>query len=202
MSDRRMAVLKASIKMCGRCSGMNIPGFTQAAPGYGSERSPVAVVGQSLCGPCMKTQIPFSGGSGLLLDRVFERVGVAKKDLFITNVVHCHPPDNRPSLPEEIANCSPYLRRELDIVKPVLVIGLGQDARAVLTTMYPQARQLDWPFRSPPDDASPMNLLCPPHPAWIRRQNETVRDLYVRSLASAIAWAFARDPHADERPAP
>ena len=94
----------------------NIPAVTQSAPGYGAVHSPVVIVGQSLCGPCMASQIPFTGGSGRFLDRSLAVADLAKEDIFITNVVHCHPPANRPSQPHEIANCRPYLHRELAIV--------------------------------------------------------------------------------------
>jgi uracil-DNA glycosylase family 4 len=106
-------VLAEQFRACRRCEGMNIPGETQAAPGYGSVLSPVVIVGQSLRGPCMQKQEPFFGGSGVLLDRAFRQAGLAKQDLFITNVVHRHPPENRTSSPHEIANCRSYLRSEL-----------------------------------------------------------------------------------------
>ena len=99
----QMDMLGAQIKSCRNCKGMNIPEKTQAAPGFGSVRSPVAIVGQSLCGPCMAAQEPFYGGCGDILNEAFHRAGVAKKRLFVTNVVHCHPPNNRKSLPEEIS---------------------------------------------------------------------------------------------------
>jgi uracil-DNA glycosylase len=57
---RRYDRLAARIRACRRCEGMNIPGETQAAPGYGCQRSPVVIVGQSLCRKCMETQIPFT----------------------------------------------------------------------------------------------------------------------------------------------
>ena len=65
---RRMRTLATQIRGCTACAGMNIPEVTQAAPGYGSAHSPVVIVGQSLCGPCMATQIPFTGGSGRFLE--------------------------------------------------------------------------------------------------------------------------------------
>jgi len=77
--------------------GMNEVGKTQAAPGYGSVRSPVVIVGQSLCGPCMKMQEPFYGGSGRYLNEALRRARRTKKQIYITNVVHCRPPNNRKS---------------------------------------------------------------------------------------------------------
>ena len=55
--------------------GMNKPGETEAAPGYGSARSPVVIVGQSLCEPCMESKEPFDGGSGIFLDRSLDIAG-------------------------------------------------------------------------------------------------------------------------------
>ena len=59
----------------------------------------------------MASQIPFTGGSGRFLDRSLAVADLAKEDIFITNVVHCHRPANRSSQPHEIANCRPYLHR-------------------------------------------------------------------------------------------
>ena len=173
MDDRRrqrqMKELRAQIRACEKCEGMNIHGVTQAAPGYGSVHSPVVLVGQSLCHECMESQIPFTGGSGELIDASLALAGVDKRDIFITNVVHCHPHsephDNRASKPHEIANCTPYLVRELNIVEPELVIGLGVDAEKVLRAerhaAHPAAREpLSWPFRRPRRiAATPPDLL-------------------------------------------
>ena len=106
-----------------------MPGETENAPGFGNIESPVMIIGQSLCTLCMKTQIPFTGGSGLILDKIFELAGVKKEDLFITNLVHCHPPKNRPSTVDEIINCRPFVYSEIDIVNPLLIIGLGSEVK-------------------------------------------------------------------------
>jgi uracil-DNA glycosylase len=191
---QQMEAVKADIVHCRKCKGMNVPDETQASPGFGSPRSPVVVVGQSLCGkPCMRAQIPFTGGSGRFLNLGLERAGLAKSDIFTTNVVHCHPPGNRPSLPHEIQNCRPYLLRELEIIQPRLVIGLGKDASAALQGVFPAARELPWPFTLPrgrrPNSTIP-DLLAVPHPSWIKYQPADKRDAYVESLASALRWGF------------
>lgn len=189
-----MEAVKAEIVQCQRCEGMNIHDVTQAAPGYGSPKSPVVVVGQSLCGkPCMRAQIPFTGGSGRFLNLSLERAGLTKGDIFTTNVVHCHPPGNRASLPHEIENCRPFLLRELQIIQPRLVIGLGKDASAALRGIFPEARALTWPFATPHDqraDPTIPDLLAVPHPSWIKYRPVDQRDAYVESLAGALRWAF------------
>ncbi|MEB3063672.1 uracil-DNA glycosylase [[Mycobacterium] zoologicum] len=198
VDDRRrhMAVLAAAIKVCRLCPGLNIAGETESAPGYGAVDSPVALVGQSLCGKlCMDSQIPFTGGSGQLLDQSFERARIEKRDVFITNVVHCHPPQNRESLDTWVSNCSPYLNLELKIVRPRLVIGLGQDAKHALERLYDrQAQKLERPCQSLDldviDNAGP-KLLFTEHPSWIKRQHsDQLESDYVASLAAAFTMAF------------
>jgi uracil-DNA glycosylase family 4 len=195
--QRRMTALKAQIKACQRCPGLNIPRETESAPGYGSVDSPVVIVGQSLCHQCMDTQIPFTGGSGRFIDEALKDARIAKDQIFITNVVHCHPHDyprdNRPSHPHEIENCTSYLHSELDIVEPQLIIGLGQDARNVLRSRYPENEPLPWPFKVPrASGAGTPRLLLPPHPYWIMTRPKDIREQYVASLASALKWSFAK----------
>ncbi|MDZ4265824.1 MAG: uracil-DNA glycosylase [Mycobacterium sp.] len=190
--ERRMRTLATRIRNCTACDGMNIPQITQAAPGYGSAQSPVMIVGQSLCGPCMATQIPFTGGSGRFLDRALDAATLTKESVFTTNVVHCHPPNNRPSLPHEIDNCRPYLAREIAIVAPRLIICLGRDARAALELLQPAAPVLPWPFNRPRKTTTDSAcVLFAPHPSWIARQPRADQDAYVVSLAAALRWAFA-----------
>ena len=124
-------LLDQSIKNCKKCKGLNVPDITESAPGFGNINSPVMFIGQSLCTACMATQIPFTGGSGLILDEIFNRLRVKKSDLFITNLVHCHPPNNRPSTPEEIDNCKVYLEAEIELVNPLLIVGFGNDVKNV-----------------------------------------------------------------------
>jgi uracil-DNA glycosylase len=180
-ADKRVRLLRLAeqVKACRRCPGLNIRGVTESAPGYGSGTSPVMIVGQSLCGPCMATQIPFTGGCGALLDTAFERAGVAKASLFITNVVHCHPPDNRPSQEHEIANCAHHLEAEVSIVRPVAAIGLGKDASAALAAL------------SDRHPATRFHYLQ--HPSYVRRRPLADRDAFVEELARLIRDAFSSE---------
>lgn len=80
--------LVAEIKACRDCRDLAKP----PAAGFGSETSPVMIVGQSLCGPYVKTGEPFTRGCERLILDALDEVGKAKTDLFITNVVHCPAP--------------------------------------------------------------------------------------------------------------
>ncbi|WP_301121605.1 uracil-DNA glycosylase family protein [Mycolicibacterium fortuitum] len=197
-SRRRLKItLDTEIANCRRCGGMNIPGVTASAPGYGCLTSPVALVGQSLCEKCMESRVPFTGGSGDLVDEAIKLAGLKKKrDVFISNAVHCHPPKNRASHQHEIVNCSTFLHRELEIVRPRLVITLGRDAERVMKFFFPRARVGRRPFE-PPRGRLPKGVpyvFNVEHPSWIQRQHDDrLEHEYTSSLAAAIRWSFGRE---------
>ena len=186
-----MNLIARRISTCRQCPGMNRPGVTESAPGRGSAHAPVAIVGQSLCRKCMESGIPFTGGSGIYIDRALELADRKKPELFITNVVHCHPEDDRKSRPYEIENCLHFLHAELDVVSPRLIIGLGEDAEKVLAERYPDVRRLPWPFVKPRTPRlAATYLLFPEHPGSLRFKKTADRGYYAPSLARAIRWGF------------
>ncbi|QZH61018.1 uracil-DNA glycosylase [Mycolicibacterium farcinogenes] len=188
---RRLELIAEQISTCRQCAGMNAPGVTASAPGYGSERAPVAIVGQSLCRKCMESGVPFTGGSGTYIDRALEIAGREKRELFITNVVHCHPEDDRKSHRYEVENCEHFLHEELDVVSPRLIIGLGEDAEKVLSARYPEAHHLPWPFVKPRAvKPGTTYLVFPEHPGSLRFKKTADRAYYSPSLARAITWGF------------
>jgi len=176
------------IKSCNLCPGLNSAALgTENAPGYGDKNSEVMILGQSLCGkPCIDAQIPFTGGSGKLLDDVFELAGIEKKDVFTTNVVKCHPPGNRPSETHEIENCRSYLNNELRWVSPKVIICLGKDAwgfaNKAVNAECVESVQLS-------GQAITVHFLY--HPSYIRRKPKKERDGYVAKIAKIISSAIA-----------
>lgn len=190
--DRAWSTLNAQIEKCKDCGPhMNVEGKTASAPGFGDRRSPVAIVGQSLCRRCMlPPKEPFRGGSERFITAALN--SRPKSDLFVTNVVHCHPEGDRRSLDAEIDNCRKYLRRELELVAPRLVIGLGRDPRAhaVLAAIYPDVEPLEWWLGSPPVPTSQPALVFFPHPSWVKFQPKPLREEWVRDLARVIDWGF------------
>ncbi len=188
-----MIEVRGRIKHCRKCAGMNEPGRTESAPGYGSLVSAVVLVGQSLCKKCMESRIPFTGGSGRYIDQALDLAGREKSEVFTTNLVHCHPEGDRPSTPHQIENCRGYLHDELDIIKPILVIGLGDDAEADLRAHLPQSQEISWPFTEPPKitPSAPLPfLLFPEHPGSLRFKKTPDRAYWAPSLGKAIRWAF------------
>jgi DNA polymerase len=69
--------------------------------------------------------IPFVGPAGQLLTKIIEAIGLSRDEVYIANIVKCRPPGNRPPLPEESALCLPYLRRQIEIIRPRIIVTLG-----------------------------------------------------------------------------
>jgi uracil-DNA glycosylase family 4 len=77
--------------------------------------------------------LPFVGRAGRLLDELLSSVGLDRKDVWITNILHCRPPGNRDPLPDEIEACKPYLYRQIELIEPRVVCTLGNFATKLLT---------------------------------------------------------------------
>ncbi len=71
---------------------------------------------------------PFVGAAGKLLDTLLARIGLSRADVYITNVLKCRPPMNRDPMPNEVESCAPYLKQQLDLVRPKVVLILGRHA--------------------------------------------------------------------------
>lgn len=179
----KFQILSKKIKDCQKCPGLNLKGVTENAPGFGNIFSKVAIVGQSLCKPCMETQVPFTGGCGRLIDEALELAGIEKSDIFITNAVHCHTPLNRKSLPIEIANCREYLLEELEILRPTAIIALGKDAT---TSVLGEG---SWPSLIGKRICHQSRTTYPCyHPAYMLRLGPLETTRYVESLAAILKF--------------
>ena len=76
---------------------------------------------------------PFVGRAGKLLDKILKAIGYTRDtNVFITNIVKCRPPDNRDPLPSEVEECSPYLNKQIELIKPKLIVALGKVAGKTL----------------------------------------------------------------------
>jgi DNA polymerase len=71
---------------------------------------------------------PFVGAAGKLLDTLLARIGLGRSDVYITNVLKCRPPMNRDPMPNEVESCSPYLKQQIELVQPKVVLILGRHA--------------------------------------------------------------------------
>lgn len=127
--------LAAEIKKCTKC--LLHRGRTHAVPGEGADDAPIMFVGE---GPGFHEDQqgrPFVGPAGQFLDELLESIGLARDEVYITNVIKCRPPGNRDPLPEEINACESYLDRQIDLIQPVVLVTLG---RFSMARAFPKAR--------------------------------------------------------------
>jgi uracil-DNA glycosylase len=108
---------------CGLC-----PARTNAVPGEGNARARLVLVGEGPGATEDATGRPFVGQAGKLLDGILEAIEVPRDSVYITNIVKCRPPQNRKPLPDEIAACIPYLHRQLELIRPKVILAMGGTA--------------------------------------------------------------------------
>ena len=118
--------LKNFVDHCGRCPLAQTR--NRAVMGRGSLRSPVLFIAEGPGRNEDRDGIPFTGQSGQVFDRLLGEIGMTREDVYITNIVKCHPPGNRDPLEEEKAACMPYLKYETYLLKPKIIVCLGRVA--------------------------------------------------------------------------
>lgn len=120
----QLRALVADCNACGLCKQRK-----QAVFGVGSETAPWLFVGEGPGADEDEQGDPFVGQAGKLLDSMLAAIGCQRgREVYIANVVKCRPPGNRKPTPEEADACAPYLDRQIELVKPRLIVALGATA--------------------------------------------------------------------------
>jgi len=96
--------------------------------GSGNLNADVMVVGEGPGAEEDKQGLPFVGRAGKLLTDILKAINFERDDVFIANIVKCRPPDNRTPLPDEMDVCLPYLKKQIEIIKPKVILCLGLTA--------------------------------------------------------------------------
>ena len=107
-------------------------GRTQVVFGTGNLHADVMFVGEGPGYHEDKQGEPFVGAAGQLLTTLLAEIGLRRSDVYITNVVKCRPPGNRDPLPDEIGSCRPYLAGQIELIRPRVIVTLGNFATRVL----------------------------------------------------------------------
>jgi DNA polymerase len=127
MSDS-LDVIGADVRACRMCKLCETR--TVGVPGEGSPEAEIMFIGE---GPGFHEDQqgrPFVGAAGQLLTEMLRVVGLRREEVFITNVVRCRPPGNRDPLPDELEACDAYTQRQIDVLKPKLIVTLGRYSMA------------------------------------------------------------------------
>jgi len=124
--------LRALVQGCTRCALAE--GRTQVVFSDGSPSARLMVVGEAPGATEDETGLPFVGAAGRFLDLLLATVDLSRADsVYICNVIKCRPPGNRNPMPEEIEACSPYLRKQIELIGPEAILAVGSFAAKLLT---------------------------------------------------------------------
>jgi uracil-DNA glycosylase family 4 len=177
--------IAAKVKKCTRCPLYETA--TLGVPGEGDPRAKLVCVGEAPGAKEDETGRPFVGQAGQLLTKILAAIDMTREQVFIVNVLKHRPPGNRNPRPEEVEACSPYLIRQLELIKPRVIVAFGTfAAQTLLQTKTPlgQLRGLVHRYHGIPLIVTyhPAALLR--NPAWKRPTWEDVK-LARRILDSA-----------------
>jgi DNA polymerase len=168
------STIDSAIEQCNACELSQ--NCTQKVPGVGNREASLMIVGE---GPGQDEDIrgePFVGRSGQLLDRMLQAIGIAREDVFITNIVKCRPPNNRDPKVDEAQQCRVYLDAQIKQIAPKVILSVGRvSAHNLLGSNLPVGKLIQQMHQLPGSDI-PVKVTY--HPAYLLRS----------PAAKAIAW--------------
>ena len=133
-TEHERTVIDDAIRTCTQCPLAETR--TNAVPGDGPVPARILFIGEAPGRNEDTKGIPFVGRAGSILDGFLEGIGVARDEVFITNIVKCRPPKNRDPTTEEINACRPYLERQLALLRPEVIVPLGRFAMRWVLESY------------------------------------------------------------------
>ena len=168
-----LAVLREEVAGCQRCEPL-ARARTHTVFGVGSATARLCFLGEAPGADEDASGEPFVGRAGQLLTKIIESCTLSRDDVYILNVLKCRPPDNRPPLSEETANCRGYLERQLEIIAPEFICCLGTTAAQALlqsdeTIGKLRKRWFSW--RS-------SQVICTYHPSYLLRNPSAKREVW------------------------
>ena len=168
-----LPAIREDLGPCTRCKLAGL-GRRQIVFGVGNPVADLMFVGEA---PGADEDIkgePFVGRAGQLLTKIIEAIDLRREDVYIANVIKCRPPQNRNPEPDEVEQCEPFLFRQIDTIRPKVIVALGKfAAQCLLKTTEPitKIRGREFTYR----DA----ILIPTyHPAYLLRTPSAKRDVW------------------------
>jgi uracil-DNA glycosylase len=185
---KALTIIREDLGDCTRCV-LHKQGRKQIVFGVGNPKAELMFVGEGPGADEDAQGEPFVGRAGQLLNNMIKAMGIERKDVYIANIVKCRPPGNRTPEREECATCSPFLMRQIAVIKPKVIVALGAVAAKTLLAMSASMMQLRGRFydfrpagvRSNDPDWDGCKLAVTYHPAFLlrdpRQKGEAWKDL-------------------------
>lgn len=168
-----LAAIREDIGDCTRCK-LHALGRQQIVYGVGNPNADLMFVGEAPGADEDVQGVPFVGRAGQLLTKIIEAIGLKRGDVYIANVIKCRPPGNRNPDPDEVEACEGFLFRQIDSIRPKVIVALGTfAAKALLKTQDPISR-----LRGRIYDYRGAKLIPTFHPAFLLRSPDRKRDVW------------------------
>ncbi len=172
-AEEALAAIREDIGDCTRCKLCTL-GRKQIVFGVGNPHADLMFVGEAPGRDEDIQGIPFVGRAGQKLTQIIEAIGLKRDDVYIANVIKCRPPENRNPEPDEVEKCEPFLFRQVDTIKPKVIVALGTfAARSLLKTDAPISR-----LRGRVYDYRGAQLVPTFHPAYLLRNPDCRREVW------------------------
>lgn len=170
---RTLELLAEVVAGCPRCPELAST-RTQTVFGDGNPKARLVFLGEAPGADEDRTGTPFVGRAGQLLNKIIEACRLMREEVYILNILKCRPPGNRNPLPEEAANCRPYLERQLELIGPEFICCLGSvAAQNLLATTETIGR-----LRGRLHDYQGIKVACTYHPAYLLRNPAAKADTW------------------------
>jgi DNA polymerase len=153
---------------------------TRAVPGEGDKGAELMFIGEAPGRDEDAVGRPFVGRAGQLLTKIIEAMKWRREEVYITNVVKCRPPDNRTPLPAEVEKCSPYLVRQIELIRPKVIVTLGK----VATDFFIPGRMSMGERRGKFVDHQGIRIMPTFHPSYVVRNegNQEIKKMVWRDM--------------------
>jgi uracil-DNA glycosylase family 4 len=170
--DDTLLKIREDMGDCTRCKLHK--GRNKIVFGDGNPKAELVFVGEGPGADEDAQGLPFVGRAGKLLTQMIEAMGLLRKDVYICNVVKCRPPENRTPEPDEVLTCSPFLLRQIDVIKPKVIVCLGAVAAKTLLQTTRGISQ----YRGEWQEWRGRKLLATYHPAYLLRNPPAKADVW------------------------
>ncbi len=163
-------------KLICNCTKCNLhKGRNNFVFGSGNPDADVMVIGEGPGAEEDKQGLPFVGRAGQLLTDILKAIKFSRDEVYIANIVKCRPPDNRTPLPEEMDTCLPYLLKQIDLIKPKMILCLGLTAAKGLLKKKESLTKL----RGEVFDYDGIKVMVTFHPAALLRNPNWKKDCWI-----------------------
>ena len=169
----QLAAIREDIGDCVRCKLCRL-GRKQIVFGVGNPNADLMFVGEAPGRDEDIQGIPFVGRAGQKLTQIIEAIGLTRGDVYIANVIKCRPPENRNPEPDEVEQCEPFLFRQIDTIKPKVIVALGTFAAKSLLKSTDSISRL----RGRVYDYRGAKLVPTFHPAFLLRNPACRREVW------------------------